>query len=118
MSSGVGAGGRGSTVFGIPTVRIPRACNTSRKAVSLQCQIASQRVDSRGGARPDPGDRLLHMVDQGLHVTGITRIAHRQMEGKDQASRWLGDDPRLAAKLGGAMAFAFAQWAQSWDRRR
>jgi hypothetical protein len=28
------------------------------------------------------------------------------MQAKDEASRWLGDNPRLAAELGGAIAFA------------
>jgi len=31
----------------------------------IQCQIASQRVDGRDGARPDPRDRLLHMPTKG-----------------------------------------------------
>ena len=65
-------------------------------------------MDSRDGARPDPSDRLLHLVDQGLHITGITGIAHGQMQGKDEARRWLGDNPRFAAELGGAVAFARA----------
>ena len=34
-SSWVGAGGIGATVWGIPTVRIPRTCRASRRAVSL-----------------------------------------------------------------------------------
>ena len=33
-----GRRGRGSTVFGIPTVRIPRSCNVSRKAVSFSAR--------------------------------------------------------------------------------
>ena len=104
----MGDGGRGSTVFGIPTVRIPRCMQRLTQGGVIERQIARQRVDGRGGARPDPGDRLLHLVDQGLHITGITRIAHGQMQGKDEARRWLGDNPRLAAKLGGAVAFALA----------
>src|SRR5918992_1190810 len=74
----------------------------------IQRHIASQRVDGRGGARPDPGDRLLYCVDQGLHVTGITRIPHGQMQGKDEASRRFGNNARLAAELRGAIAFALA----------
>ena len=74
-----------------------------------QRHIASQRVDGRGGARPDPGDRLLYFVDQGRHVTGITRIPHGQMPGKDQARRRFGNHARLAAERRGAMAFALAK---------
>ena len=74
----------------------------------IQRQIAGQRVDSRDGARPDPSDRLLHLVDQGLHITGITGMAHGQLQRKDEARRWLGDNPRFAAELGGAVAFALA----------
>ena len=74
----------------------------------IQRQIACERMDGRGGACPHPGDRLLHFIHQGLHITGIARIAHGQMQGKDKARRGLGDHPGFAAKLGGAMAFALA----------
>ena len=49
-----------------------------------------------------------HLVDQGLHVTGITGMAHRQMQSPDEACRRLGDAPGLAPNLHGAMAFALA----------
>jgi YD repeat-containing protein len=75
---------------------------------SIERQIAGPRVDGQGGVRPDPGDRLLHVVHPGLHITRITRIAQGQMQGKDEASCRLGDHARLAAKLGGAVAFALA----------
>ena len=74
----------------------------------IERQIAGQRVDGRGGARPDPGHRLLHLVDQGLHIAGIARIAHGQMPGKDETRRWLGDNARLTAELGRAVALALA----------
>src|SRR5882724_793025 len=35
-------------------------------------------------------------------------MAHRQVQGKDEASCRLGDDPGRAAELGEAMAFALA----------
>ena len=75
-------------------------------------------MDSRGGVRRDPGDRLLHFVDQGLHVTGITRIPHGQMQGKDEACRRLGNNARLAAKLRGAIAFALTNGRNGGDRTR
>jgi hypothetical protein len=98
---------------GIDSVRDPHGEHPPRmqgltQGRVIERQIAGQRVDGRGGARPDPGDRLLHLVDQGLHITGITRMAHGQMQGNDEASGWLGDNARLAAELGGAVAFAFA----------
>jgi hypothetical protein len=74
----------------------------------IQRQIPGQRVDGRRGACPDPGHRLLHLVDQRLHISDIARIPHGQMQGKDKTSRWIGDDAGLAAKLGGAVAFALA----------
>ena len=48
---------------------------------------------------------LLHLVDQGLRITGITGIPHRGMQGKDEASRRLGNDAGFAAKLRRAVAF-------------
>jgi hypothetical protein len=74
----------------------------------IEREIARERVDDRGGARRNPGDGVLHFVNQGLHILDVTGIPHGQMQGKDEASRWLGDNPRLAAELGGAIAFAFA----------
>jgi hypothetical protein len=74
----------------------------------MERQIARERMDGRGGARPDSGDRLLYVVDQGLHVPGITRIPHGQMQGKDKARRRFGNHARLAAERRGAMAFALA----------
>jgi hypothetical protein len=74
----------------------------------IERQIAGQRVDSRGEARPNPGKRLLHFVDQGFHVAGITRMAHGQMPGKDNARGGLGNHVWLAAELSGAMTLPFA----------
>jgi hypothetical protein len=74
----------------------------------MQCQIARERVDRWGRAPPDPGARLLHVVDHGLHLTRLTRMAHRPGQGTDEARRRLGDHPGLAAELGGALAGARA----------
>ena len=73
----------------------------------IERQIAGQRVDGRGRARRDPGDGVLHFVKQGLHRPDVTGIAHGQMQGKDKASRWRGDHPRLAAERVG-------QWRFPW----
>ena len=72
----------------------------------IERQIARERMDDRAGTRPDPGDCLFHLVAQGLHIAGITGMAHRQMQGKAEPGRRLSDEARLAAKLGGAVAFA------------
>ena len=74
----------------------------------IERQIAGQRVDGRGGARPDPGHRLLHLVEHGLHRAGITRMAHGQMPGNHKTGRWLGNHARLTPELGRAVAFALA----------
>jgi hypothetical protein len=74
----------------------------------IECQIAGQRADGRPGGRRDPSNRLLHFVDQRLHITGIAGIPHGQMQAKDEAGRWLGNNPGLAAKLRRAVALAFA----------
>ena len=50
----------------------------------------------------------LHFVDQGQHIADITGIPHRQLHGEDEARGGLGDNARFAAKLGGAVALAFA----------
>ena len=105
--SGVGDEGRGATVFGIPTVRIPRWCNASRREASLHA--TSPASEWRVGlGRCDPTDRLLHVVDQGLHVAGVTGVSHGHMQAKDEARRWLGNHSGLATKLGGAVALPFA----------
>ena len=53
----------------------------------IECQIAGQRVDGRSGGRRDPSNRLLHVVDQRLHITGIAGIPDGQMQAKDEAGR-------------------------------
>ena len=98
---------------GIDGVRAPHGENPPRmqrltQGSVIERQITRERVEGRDGARPGPSDRLLHLVDQGLHVPGITRMAHGQVQGNDEAGGWLGDNPGLAAKLRGAMAFALA----------
>jgi hypothetical protein len=49
----------------------------------MERQIAGQRVDGRSGERRDPRARLLQLVDQGLHIIGLTGIPHRQMQGRE-----------------------------------
>ena len=66
----------------------------------IERQIAGQRVDGRGGARPDSGDGLLHVVHQGLYRTRITRIPQGQMQGNDEARRRL-DQPGLRPNWAG-----------------
>ena len=78
----------------------------------IERQIAGQRRDGRDGARPDPGDGLCHLVDQGLHIAGITGMAHRQMQGNDDPGRRLSADARLAAQRGGAVAVALTNGRQ------
>ena len=95
-----GRRGQGLDRLGDPHRENPSLVQRLTQGGVIERQIAGQRVDGRGGARPDPGDRLLHLVDQGLHIAGITRIAHGQMQGKDKARRWLGDNARACGQTG------------------
>ena len=104
----MGDGGRGSTVLGMPTVRIPRSCKASRRAVSLSARSPASEWMAGVGRVPTWAMACSTLVTKGSTYTGITGIAHGQMPGKDKARRRLGDNPGLAAELGGAMAFAFA----------
>jgi hypothetical protein len=72
----------------------------------IKSQIAGQGTDSGCWIRRDPRNRLLHLIDQGLHIAGITRIPHGQMQAKDEACRGLRNNARFTAKLRGAVAFA------------
>jgi hypothetical protein len=74
----------------------------------IERQITGQRVEGGSGGRRDPSNRLLPVVDQGCHRTGIAGIPHGQMQAKDEAGRWRGDQAGLAAELGGAVALALA----------
>jgi hypothetical protein len=74
----------------------------------IEPQIASQRVDGRGRARRNPGDGVLHFVNQGRHILDVTGMSHGQVQCKDKTRRRLSDHARLAAKLGRAMAVALA----------
>jgi len=103
-----GRRGEGIDGFRDPHGEHPPLMQRLTQGSVIQRQIASERMEGRDGARPDPDDRLLHFVDQGLHRTGLTRIPHGQMQGNDTARRRLGDHPGRAAELGGAMAFALA----------
>ena len=93
----------------MPTVRIPRVCSVFPQLGVIQGQIPRQRVDRRRGARSATRPRaLLHFIDQGHHIAGIAGIPDRQLKGEDEARGGLGDNPRFAAKLGRAVALAFA----------
>src|SRR5882672_2113233 len=74
----------------------------------VEGQIARQRVNGRRRVAGGPAQGELHFVDQGHDIAGVTRIPDRQHKGKDEARGGLGDDARFAAKLGGAVALAFA----------
>ena len=74
----------------------------------IQGQIPGQRVDGQRGAAGDLAQGVLHFVDQGHHIAGVRGIPHRQRKGEDEARGGLGDNAGFAAKLGGAVALAFA----------
>ena len=81
-------------------------------------QIAGQRGDGRGGARPHPRDRLCHGVEPGFHRAGITRMAHGQMPGKDKSPRLARRSCPAGGRTGRGHDSSRCQWAPSWDRPR
>ena len=98
----------GSTVCGMPTVRIRRACNAARNVVSLRARSPASEWIARGGRRVDLRDGMLHFVDQRQHIAIITRVPYRKMGGEDETRGGLGNNAGFAAKLGRAIALAFA----------
>jgi hypothetical protein len=44
-------------------------------------------MDGRDGVPPEPSNRLLYLVDQGLHITSTTRIALGQLQSNDEIRR-------------------------------
>src|SRR5215475_1208085 len=74
----------------------------------VQGQIPGQRVDGWRGASGDLLQGVLHFVNQGQHIAGISGIPYRQLKGEDEARGRLGDNAGFAAKLGGAITLAFA----------
>src|SRR6266508_2486149 len=74
----------------------------------VQGQITDQGVDGRRGAPGDLSQGVLHFVDQGQNIAGITGISHRQMKSENEARGRLGDNAWFAAKLCRAVALAFA----------
>ena len=75
----------------------------------VQGQLPRQRVDrQRGAAGGDSAQGVLHFIDQGHHRAGSTGIPDRQRKGEKEARGGLSDKARLAAKLRGAVALAFA----------
>ena len=73
----------------------------------IDAKIPGHRIDREPRWCPDTVDSLLHLVDEGQHITGIARIALRYPAGKDKARRGLREDAGLPTKLGRAIALAF-----------
>ena len=64
-------------------------------------------MDLKGLWGGDEVDGLLHLVEQGQHITRITWIALGDAIGEDKAGSGLGQHPGFATKLGRTIAFAF-----------
>ena len=103
-----GRRGEGLDRFRDPDGKNPLLVQRLAQGGIIERQIAGQRVEGGSGVRRDPTDRLLHVVDQGLHVAGVTGVSHGHMQAKDEARRWLGNNSGLATKLGGAVALPLA----------
>jgi hypothetical protein len=73
----------------------------------IDAKIPGHRIDREPRWCPNTVDSLLHLVDEGQHITGIARIALRYPAGKDKARRGLREDTGLPTKLGRAIALAF-----------
>ena len=80
----------------------------SRNLGSFRARSPASEWMARSRPRGDARTGGLDLVDQGHDIAGITGIPHRQPRRKHEAGGGLGDNPRLAAKLGGAVALAFA----------
>src|SRR5215510_3040435 len=111
-TTGVGAV-RGVISSSGPSSSVVRRVNADRRIAPAGCPSRGKKywfphVTLECRVHSNPGDGVLHFVNQGLHILDVTGIPHGQRQGKDEAGRWLGDNPGLAAELGGAMAFAFA----------
>src|SRR5215472_6225677 len=111
-TTGVGAV-RGVISSSGPSSSVVRRVNADRRIAPAGCPPRGKKywfphVTLECRVHSNPGDGVLHFVNQGLHILDVTGIPHGQRQGKDEAGRWLGDNPGLAAELGGAMAFAFA----------
>ena len=73
----------------------------------IDTEIPSHRMDREPSGEADVVDGPLNLINHGQDVTGIARIARWHPGGKDKAGRGFREQPRFAAKLGWAIAFAF-----------
>jgi hypothetical protein len=64
-------------------------------------------MDPKGSWGGHEVDGLLHLIEQGQDITGITRITLGHPIGKDKTGSGLGQNPRFTAKLGWTIAFSF-----------
>ena len=77
----------------------------------IDAEISSHGMDREPPGEADEVDGPLDLVQHGQDVTGIARIARGHPGGKDKAGRGFREQPRFAAKLGWAIAFAFEDGA-------
>jgi len=80
--------------------RLPQRC-------IIDAEVPCHRVDVALRRCPDALAGRCDLVEQGQHITGITRIALGHNIGKDKARGRLGHNARFTAKLRGAITFAF-----------
>ena len=73
----------------------------------IEAQITRHRVYLALWSCLDPVDGALDLVEQGQHITRITRIALGHEVGKDKTGRGFRGDAGLSAKLRRAIALAF-----------
>jgi len=73
----------------------------------MHAELPSHGMDREPPGEADTVDGLLDLGHHGQNVTGSARMARWHPGGKDTAGRGFQEPPRLAAKLGWAMAFAF-----------
>src|SRR5712691_245614 len=76
----------------------------------IEGEVTGQGVDDRLALCSDPGDGVLHFVDQGQHITLIAGIADGEMEGEREARGHIGENAGFFAKLGGTVALTFQNW--------
>ena len=73
----------------------------------VEAQISCYRVHLPLWPCVDALNRVLDLVKQGQHITGIARIAWGHEVGEDKTGRGFRDDAGLSAKLRWAIALAF-----------
>ena len=107
MSWALGCVSMGSTVLGIPTVRMPRAWRACRKTASFSPRSPRHRVYLSLWPGADAFDGAVHLVNQGEHITRIARIALRHEVRKDKTGGRFCGEAGLPAKLRRTIALAF-----------